>query len=47
MEAMKMEHTLRAPAHGTVSALLAAVGEQVSEGILLAEFNATDAEPLS
>ncbi len=45
MEAMKMEHTLRAPADGTITALLAAVGEQVSEGTLLAEFNASQAEP--
>jgi 3-methylcrotonyl-CoA carboxylase alpha subunit len=38
MEAMKMEHTLRAPADGTVRALLASAGEQVSEGTLLADF---------
>ena len=44
MEAMKMEHTLRAPADGTVTALLAAVGEQVSEGTLLADFTASESE---
>ncbi|MFN3713323.1 MAG: acetyl/propionyl/methylcrotonyl-CoA carboxylase subunit alpha [Alcanivoracaceae bacterium] len=38
MEAMKMEHTLRAPADGTIQALLASAGEQVSEGALLADF---------
>jgi len=38
MEAMKMEHVLRAPARGTVRAFLAAVGEQVIEGATLIEF---------
>lgn len=38
MEAMKMEHTLRAPDDGIVIALLATVGEQVAEGALLADF---------
>lgn len=38
MEAMKMEHTLRAPTAGIVKALLARVGEQVAEGTLLADF---------
>jgi 3-methylcrotonyl-CoA carboxylase alpha subunit len=32
MEAMKMEHTIAAPADGTVSAVFYAVGEQVAEG---------------
>jgi 3-methylcrotonyl-CoA carboxylase alpha subunit len=32
LEAMKMEHTLEAPAAGTVSRLSAAVGQQVDEG---------------
>jgi 3-methylcrotonyl-CoA carboxylase alpha subunit len=32
MEAMKMEHTLTAPADGVVDELLYAVGDQVSEG---------------
>jgi 3-methylcrotonyl-CoA carboxylase alpha subunit len=44
MEAMKMEHTLRAPADGIVTALLASIGEQVSEGTVLAEFTASEAE---
>ena len=32
MEAMKMEHTIAAPADGTVEELLYAPGDQVSEG---------------
>jgi 3-methylcrotonyl-CoA carboxylase alpha subunit len=32
MEAMKMEHTIAAPADGTVGELLFAPGEQVPEG---------------
>jgi 3-methylcrotonyl-CoA carboxylase alpha subunit len=32
MEAMKMEHTIRAPKDGTVTELLYAPGEQVAEG---------------
>ena len=32
MEAMKMEHTIAAPADGTVAELLFAPGDQVSEG---------------
>jgi len=32
MEAMKMEHTIAAPADGTVAELLYAPGDQVSEG---------------
>ncbi len=35
MEAMKMEHTLRAPRDGTVAEVLTAVGEQVAEGAVL------------
>jgi 3-methylcrotonyl-CoA carboxylase alpha subunit len=35
---MKMEHTLTAPAAGSVSKLLCAVGEQVKEGAELLEF---------
>jgi 3-methylcrotonyl-CoA carboxylase alpha subunit len=31
LEAMKMEHTITAPADGTVEAIHAAVGDQVSE----------------
>ncbi|MCC1496359.1 biotin carboxylase N-terminal domain-containing protein [Alcanivorax sp. 1008] len=44
MEAMKMEHTLRAPADGIISDLLASIGEQVSEGALLAQFEPGQAE---
>jgi 3-methylcrotonyl-CoA carboxylase alpha subunit len=32
MEAMKMEHTIAAPADGTVQELLYAPGDQVAEG---------------
>jgi 3-methylcrotonyl-CoA carboxylase alpha subunit len=38
LEAMKMEHTLVAPAAGTVKAFCYAVGEQVADGAELAEF---------
>ncbi|NKF22145.1 acetyl/propionyl/methylcrotonyl-CoA carboxylase subunit alpha [Solimonas marina] len=38
MEAMKMEHTLCAPAAGTVSAFLCAVGDQVADGAELIDF---------
>jgi 3-methylcrotonyl-CoA carboxylase alpha subunit len=38
MEAMKMEHVLRAPGPGTVRSFLAAVGEQVIEGANLVDF---------
>jgi 3-methylcrotonyl-CoA carboxylase alpha subunit len=38
MEAMKMEHTLSAPADGIVTALRYAVGEQVAEGEALLDF---------
>ncbi len=38
IEAMKMEHTLRAPADGRLKALKCAVGEFVQEGTELAEF---------
>jgi 3-methylcrotonyl-CoA carboxylase alpha subunit len=43
LEAMKMEHTLCAPANGTVRGFRAAVGEQVKEGAELIEFEATPA----
>ena len=33
LEAMKMEHTIKAPAAGTVSAVNFAAGDQVSEGV--------------
>jgi 3-methylcrotonyl-CoA carboxylase alpha subunit len=40
LEAMKMEHTLAAPADGTVKTVRYAVGEQVVEGAELVEFDA-------
>ena len=42
MEAMKMEHTLRAPQAGVITALPWSTGDTVSEGTLLAEFCADD-----
>ena len=36
MEAMKMEHTIRAPHGGTVSSVNYAAGDQVDEGVELA-----------
>ncbi|KAF0809221.1 acetyl-CoA carboxylase, biotin carboxylase [Alcanivorax sp. S71-1-4] len=44
MEAMKMEHTLRAPAAGVVRELPFAAGDTVNEGALLAVFEADDTE---
>lgn len=38
MEAMKMENELRAPADGTVKAILAAPGQAVEKGAVLVEF---------
>src|SRR5690606_21093153 len=43
MEAMKMEHTLRAPVDGTLVALRCAVGDFVQDGDDLAEIEATTA----
>ena len=40
LEAMKMEHTLAAPADGKVKAVRYGVGEQVAEGAELVEFEA-------
>ncbi len=40
LEAMKMEHTIAAPADGTVSALRCGVGDQVEEGVELVAFEA-------
>ncbi|MBV8413572.1 MAG: ATP-grasp domain-containing protein, partial [Alphaproteobacteria bacterium] len=40
LEAMKMEHTLTAPADGVVKSVRYAVGEQVAEGAELVEFEA-------
>ena len=44
LEAMKMEHTLRAPADGRVKALKCAVGDFVQEGTELADYEAATAE---
>ncbi len=44
MEAMKMEHTLKAPADGKLISLKCAVGDFVQEGIDLAEFEADGAD---
>ena len=38
MEAMKMEHTISAPAKGSIAELLYAVGDQVAEGAQLLTF---------
>jgi 3-methylcrotonyl-CoA carboxylase alpha subunit len=38
LEAMKMEHTITAPAAGTVKAFCYAAGEQVADGAALVEF---------
>ena len=38
LEAMKMEHTICAPADGTVKAFLCSEGEQVTEGVELVDF---------
>ncbi|MFO1312859.1 MAG: acetyl-CoA carboxylase biotin carboxyl carrier protein subunit [Burkholderiales bacterium] len=38
LEAMKMEHTITAPAAGTLKAFKFAVGEQVIEGAELVDF---------
>jgi 3-methylcrotonyl-CoA carboxylase alpha subunit len=40
LEAMKMEHTLRAPSRGMVAAFRYAAGEQVEEGAELVDFRA-------
>jgi 3-methylcrotonyl-CoA carboxylase alpha subunit len=40
LEAMKMEHTIAAPAAGVVKSFLFSVGEQVSDGAELVEFEA-------
>jgi propionyl-CoA carboxylase alpha chain len=41
LEAMKMEHTLRAPTAGVVRAVSAAPGEQVEAGAVLVVVEAT------
>jgi 3-methylcrotonyl-CoA carboxylase alpha subunit len=44
LEAMKMEHTLRAPSRGVVVAFRYAAGEQVDEGAELVDFQPEEAE---
>ena len=44
LEAMKMEHTLRAPADGHLKALRCAVGDFVQEGAELADFEVANSE---
>ena len=44
MEAMKMEHTITAPARGVVKAFCCAAGDQVTDGIELVEFEAESVE---
>ncbi len=43
MEAMKMEHTLKAPADGVVARLMFAVGDLVEEGAVLVAFETEEA----
>lgn len=43
LEAMKMEHTITAPAAGTVKAFRFGVGDQVGDGAELVEFEAAEA----
>jgi 3-methylcrotonyl-CoA carboxylase alpha subunit len=40
LEAMKMEHTLAAPAAATVEAIAVAVGDQVGDGTIVVRFAA-------
>ncbi len=42
LEAMKMEHAVRAPAAGTVSSLPVVAGQQVDAGAVLAVVDPTD-----
>ncbi|RJG03986.1 acetyl/propionyl/methylcrotonyl-CoA carboxylase subunit alpha [Noviherbaspirillum sedimenti] len=42
MEAMKMEHTITAPANGTIKAFSYAPGDQVADGVELVEFEVTE-----
>ena len=44
LEAMKMEHTLRAPGDGRLKALKCAVGDFVQEGTELADFELSEDE---
>ena len=48
LEAMKMQHTITAPADGVVTDLAAVVGAQVESGAILARLvTSTDADPVS
>ncbi len=47
LEAMKMEHHVKAPADGVVSGVRVAVGQQVENGTLLVEFEEHDDEEAS
>ena len=42
LEAMKMEHTVRAPADGVVATISVATGDQVESGQVLAVVSAED-----
>ena len=45
LEAMKMEHTLQAPADGTVQGYRVKAGDQVGDGAVLVDFEASQGEP--
>ena len=45
LEAMKMEHTIRAPEAGRIAAVRYAAGEQVEDGALLVELAAEEPPP--
>jgi len=45
LEAMKMEHTIVAPADGVIAELNVTVGQQVEVGAVLARVEAPDASP--
>ena len=47
MEAMKMEHAIKAPADGVVTDIFFAEGDQVSEGAELIAIEVTDEEEAS
>lgn len=47
LEAMKMEHTIRAPSDGTVVSVRFAVGDQAPAGALLVEIAPRVTEPVS
>lgn len=44
LEAMKMEHSIKAPANGTVHSICAREGDQINEGIELVDFEADQKE---